>query len=238
MTVYVEYYRVSTAKQGDSGLGLEAQQEAVRQFLKKADRTIRPPFIEIESGKKCDRPQLLAALGVCRDTGATLLVAKLDRLSRDVPFIANLMKSGVPFVAVDRPDADPFRLHIEAAMAEEESRKISERTRAALKAAKARGVKLGGYRGVKPTAEHRAMAVAAKKLAANRAALAVEPVIDEIRNGGVTSLGGIARELNARGVDAVRGGQWSAVQVQRLLARLARIFHEGEGWRICGCGWV
>lgn len=146
MTLYVAYYRVSTDKQGRSGLGLEAQRASVASFLREGDRVISE-FTEVESGRHDNRPQMAAALTACRAHKATLLIAKLDRLSRSVEFIARLMNGDVPFVACDMPHADPFRLHIEAAIAEEERRKISIRIREALAAAKARGVKLGGYRG-------------------------------------------------------------------------------------------
>lgn len=225
MTAYVEYYRVSTDKQGRSGLGLEAQQEAVRRFLRAGDQTIKPPFIEVESGKNDDRPQLHAAMDVCRRMGATLLIAKLDRLARDVAFIATLMKSDVRFVACDMPDADPFRLHIEAAIAEEEARKISHRTKAALAAAKARGVKLGGYRGYDLTEDQRtkgaAMSAQVRADAAAQRAVGLLPVIEGIKAEGITSMGGIAKALNERGIPTARGGQWQAVQVQRLLAAVS-----------------
>lgn len=146
MTAYIAYLRVSTDRQGKSGLGLEAQQEAVSLFAR-GDDAIIATLVEIESGRNSERPQLAAALRQCRQFGATLLIAKLDRLARDVAFVATLMKSDVRFIAADMPEADPFRLHIESAIAEEESRKISARTKAALAAAKARGVKLGGFRG-------------------------------------------------------------------------------------------
>jgi DNA invertase Pin-like site-specific DNA recombinase len=221
MTTYIEYYRVPTNKQGRSGLGMEAQQEAVRQFLKDDDHTIAPPFIEIESGKNDDRPQLLAAMDACRNTGATLLVAKLDRLARDVAFIATMMKSEVSFVACDKPDADPFRLHIEAAIAEEEARKISERTKAALRVAKSRGVVLGGYRGYALSdVDKESGRVASARTRASQAkgfAISLLPVINEIRESGVSSLNGIASVLNQRDIPTARGGVWSAVQVQRIV---------------------
>lgn len=221
MPSYVEYYRVSTDKQGRSGLGLEAQQEAVRRFLREGDQTIKPPFVEVESGKNDDRPQLRAAMEACRKSGATLLIAKLDRLARDVAFIATLMKSDVRFVACDMPDADPFRLHIEAAIAEEEARKISQRTKAALAAAKARGVKLGGYRGYAMSEEERSKGAArsaeVRTDAATKWAVSVLPMVEAIRAEGITSLQGIAKALNERGITTARGGQWQAVQVKRLL---------------------
>jgi DNA invertase Pin-like site-specific DNA recombinase len=224
MTSYVEYFRVSTEKQGRSGLGLEAQQEAVRRFLRDGDQTIKPPFVEVESGKNDDRPQLRAAMDVCRKTGATLLIAKLDRLARDVAFIATLMKSDVRFVACDMPDADPFRLHIEAAIAEEEARRISQRTKAALAAAKARGVKLGGYRGYALSEDQRARgldrsAEVRADAAAQRAA-GLLPVVEAIRAEGTTSMGAIAKALNERHIPTAAGGQWHPMSVSRLLKRL------------------
>lgn len=228
MTSYVEYYRVSTDKQGRSGLGLEAQQEAVRRFLREDDRTIQPPFVEVESGRKTDqdRPQLRSAMEVCRKTGATLLIAKLDRLARDVAFIATLMKSDVRFVACDMPDADPFRLHIEAAIAEEEARKISQRTKAALAAAKARGTKLGGFRGYVPSEEDRAKGLersaTVRAEGANQRASGLLSVVEAIRAEGITSMGGIAKALNDRSIPTAAGGQWHPMSVSRLLKRLDR----------------
>lgn len=133
----ITYYRVSTQRQSDSGLGLDAQRYATENYLKTIGGVIQEEFIEVESGKRSNRPQLLSALRACKETGATLLIAKLDRLARNVHFISGLLESGVRFVAVDMPTADRFTLHIYAAMAEEEGRRISERTRAALAAAKA-----------------------------------------------------------------------------------------------------
>ena len=143
---YVAYYRVSTKKQGASGLGLEAQQKAVRDLAAYHGATIIAEYVEVETGKRADRPKLAEALNHVRTTGAKLIIAKLDRLARNVHFISGLMESRVPFDCADRPGADPFRLHIEAAIAEEEARKISERTKVALERAAARGVKLGSAR--------------------------------------------------------------------------------------------
>ena len=144
---FVAYYRVSTARQGRSGLGLEAQQFAVRQYLNAGAGVLLSEFTEIESGKKVDRAQLDAALAACRVRGATLVIAKLDRLARNVSFIASLMNSGVEFVAVDMPQANRFTVHIMAAMAEHEREMISQRTKVALAEAKRRGAQLGGNRG-------------------------------------------------------------------------------------------
>ena len=220
-TTYVAYLRVSTDKQGQSGLGLEAQQAAISAFLRPGDRLHEPPYVEVESGKRVDRPQLQAALARCRETGATLLIAKLDRLARDVHFIAGLMKEGVPFLAADMPTADPFMLHIYAAVAEEERRTISRRTKAALTAAKARGVKLGGDRGYRPEAPpDAALGVKARQGIADRAAHRATAEIEEARLAGASSLGSIAKSLNERGSRSPGGGAWTATAVKRVLARV------------------
>ena len=218
MTAYIAYYRVSTDRQGRSGLGIEAQREAVKRFVGSADCIIAS-FTEVESGKSADRPQLIAAMGACRKAGATLLIAKLDRLSRDVAFIAGLMKSDVRFIACDMPDADAFRLHIEAAIAEEERRRISGRTKAALKAAKARGVTLGGFRGHVPAVDDRARGRERQREIAQQRAAAILPFITDLRAAGVTSAAAIARALTEKGVATPRGAtSWQPVQVRRLLA--------------------
>src|ERR1700692_210623 len=143
---FVAYYRVSTAQPGSSGLGLEAQHAAVARHIAGAGGELVGEFQEIESGKKNDRPEIAAALAACRVQRATLVIAKLDRLARNVAFISNLMESGVEFVAVDMPQANRFVVHILAAVAEHEAEAISKRTKAALAAAKARGTQLGGRR--------------------------------------------------------------------------------------------
>lgn len=223
MSAYVAYLRVSTQKQGESGLGLEAQAAAIAKHVGGA--TVLARYVEIESGANDERPQLAAALDHARKTGATLLIAKLDRLARDVAFIATLMKSGVRIVACDMPDADTFRLHLEAVLGEEERRKISARTKAALTAAKARGTLLGGFRGYVPTAADRVKAATASAQvrgnAASTRANVLYPIISELRAAGATSLRDLASALNAKGIRTSRGGQWSAVQVQRVLARAA-----------------
>jgi DNA invertase Pin-like site-specific DNA recombinase len=219
---YVAYYRVSTQKQGNSGLGLEAQQAAVRTYLNGGKWKLVGEFTEVETGKRSDRPKLEAALALCRKRKATLVIGKLDRLGRKLAFIANLMDSGVDFVAADCPNDDRFMLHIRAAVAEDEARKISERTKAALAVAKARGVVLGGYRGGPAvlTEQARQAAVEARRGAAADRALEYAEAIEAIRAAGVTSASGIARELNRQGIKAVRGGEWQAVQVQHLLRRM------------------
>lgn len=205
---YVAYYRVSTAKQGTSGLGLSAQEAAVRTFI--AGEPIAA-FTEVESGKRDDRPQLVAALSHAKRHKATLVIAKLDRLARNVHFISGLLKSGVEIRACDIPTANRMVLHIMAAVAEGEREMISERTKAALAAAKARGVRLGTPHTQRLAQERRAAADAqARKLRADVAELWVT---------GITNVREIAAALNARGIPASRGGRWHPTSVQRLLAR-------------------
>ena len=219
---FVSYLRVSTDKQGKSGLGLEAQQTAINAFLQPGDKLLTPPYVEIESGKNSERPQLRAALDHCRRTGATLLIARLDRLARNVRFISSLMEEKVPFLACDMPNATPFMLHVYAAVAEEEARAISRRTKAALAAAKARGVKLGGDRGYRPTTPpNAALGGAAVRLEADHAAHRVAVAIESIRaSSGPLSLHAIAAELGRRGVQTPRDGVWTATAVRRVLARV------------------
>ena len=216
---FVSYLRVSTARQGTSGLGLEAQRAAVAGFLNGGDWTLLQEILEVESGKRNDRPALATALKLCRKHRATLVIAKLDRLARNVAFISNLMESGVEFVAVDMPQANRFVVHILAAVAEQEAEAISKRTKAALAAAKARGTKLGGRR---VSAERFAeIGAAARKGRTAKAATKREeilPTIAKIKEAGATTLRAIAAELNARNIPAVQGGEWSPVQVMRVLS--------------------
>jgi DNA invertase Pin-like site-specific DNA recombinase len=218
---FVAYYRVSTAKQGASGLGLEAQQEAVRSYLNGGRWKMVDEVTEVESGKRNDRPALARALSLCRIHKATLIIAKLDRLARNVNFISNLMESGVEFTAVDFPQANRLTVHILAAVAEHEAAMISARTKAALQAAKARGVALGtpNHALIAQHAEKGTQASAAARSAAARTRAAdILPVIHSVQADGVTTLAGIAETLNGRGIPAPRGGSWSPVQVSRLLA--------------------
>jgi len=217
---FIAYYRVSTKRQGRSGLGLEAQEAAVRDFLNGGNWRLVKEFTEIESGKRTDRPQLEKAFQACRVYGAKLIIAKLDRLARNVAFISNLMESGVEFEAVDFPQANRLTIHIMAAMAEHEAKMISERTKAALAAAKRRGVKLGGDRGARLTAQARAAGRAALQAKAQERADDLAATVKELQAAGCESLRAIADGLEARGIPAARGGTWSAVQVSRLLARL------------------
>ena len=221
---FVSYLRVSTDRQGKSGLGLEAQQTAIDAFLQPGDRLLAPPYIEIEFGKNSDRPQLREAMARCHKTGATLLIARLDRLARNVRFISGLMEEGIQFVACDMPTATPFMLHIYAAVAEEEARAISRRTKAALAAAKARGVKLGGDRGYRPAAPPDGrLGGDAVRLTADQVAHRVSAMIEDIRavHGADISLHAIARALTDRQVATPRGGpSWTATAVRRVLARV------------------
>ena len=213
MTFYVAYYRVSTDRQGRSGLGLDAQRAAVAAYLAGRGELLTE-FTEIESGKKNDRPQLAAALALCRQRRARLIIAKLDRLARNVAFIANLMDSSVDFVACDMPEASRLTLHILAAVAEHEREMISKRTRDALAAAKARGIPLGNPRPA-PALE-KGRATIAIHLASHRAQ--VQPLIVELRRQGL-GLRAIARELNRRGIPTARGKLWEAATVKGVLLK-------------------
>jgi DNA invertase Pin-like site-specific DNA recombinase len=214
---YIAYYRVSTAKQGRSGLGLEGQKAAVLAYLNGGSWSLAAEFTEVESGKRHDnRPELARALDACRLIGATLVVAKLDRLSRNAAFLTNLMESKVPFLCCDNPHATTFNLHILAAVAEHEAKQISARTKVALQAAKERGTKLGGFKGG-PVPDHR-LGVAAKRAKADGFAARVRPTIATLQAEG-KSLHQVAAELTTRGVMTANGGQWNATAVRRLMLR-------------------
>ncbi|MDG4546585.1 MAG: recombinase family protein [Rickettsiales bacterium] len=209
---YIAYYRVSTDKQGKSGLGLEAQKQAVRQYLNGGQWELLEEFVEVESGKKNNRPKLQEAISVCKRMQATLIIAKLDRLARNVHFISGLMESGVDFIAVDNPQANKLMLHMLAAFAEHEREQISQRTKSALQAAKGRGVTLGS--------NGKALA-SQNKQAALDFALSLKSTIDEIRNRGVTTYRAIAEELNRLNIATFHGkGQWYAPAVHKLVKRL------------------
>ena len=219
----VAYYRVSTQRQGRSGLGLEAQRTAVARFAEAEGITLLAEFTEVETGKGADaldrRPQLAAALATARQAKCPVLVAKLDRLSRDVAFIAGLMAQRVPFIVAELgSDADPFMLHLYAALAEKERRQISERTRSALASRKLQGTKLGN-----PTSAGQAAATGrdVQTRAADRFAESVIPIIASLRKSGVTSLRALAIALNNRGIRTARGGEWQVSNVRNVLARAA-----------------
>lgn len=220
----IAYLRVSTARQGQSGLGLAAQRAAVDAHASISGRSIVAEFVEVESGGKADRPQLALALEACRLRRAILVIAKLDRLARNVAFIANLMDGGVEFLACDMPHANRLTLHIMAAMAEYERRVISDRTKAALAAAKARGVKMGNPKGAAHLLVH-CRAAAASSATTRRAkaldmAAALASILDELRSQGVEGATETAAELNKRGIPTPRGGCWHPTQVQRVRQRL------------------
>jgi len=218
----VGYYRVSTTQQGSRGLGIEAQKEAIKRFCEAEAIQVVAEFTEVETGKGADaldrRPQLKAALAAAKRAKCPVVVAKLDRLSRDVHFISGLMTEKVAFITVELgADADPFMLHLYAALAEKERALISARTKAALAAKKAQGFKLGNPR-LAETAHP--FAHAASRAAADRFAANVLPIIREIQlAGATTTLRDIAAALNARGVRTARGGQWYAATVANLLRR-------------------
>jgi DNA invertase Pin-like site-specific DNA recombinase len=218
---FVAYYRVSTVRQGRSGLGLEAQRKAVADHLNGGKWELVAEFTEVESGKRNDRPELARALDLCRKQKATLVIAKLDRLARNVHFISGLMQSGVDFVAVDMPQANRLTVHILAAVAEHERDMIAARTKAALAAAKARGKLLGWANPARQDERVRASAngAAGNRARADRFASNVLPIVRQIKDAGIGTLEGIASALNARGVATARGGAWYPATVRNLLAR-------------------
>ena len=218
---FVAYFRVSTDRQGRSGLGLEAQRASVDTYLNGGNWKLLGDFTEVESGRRKDRPQLLAALELCRRQKATLVIAKLDRLARNVAFISALLESKVKFVAVDMPEADNTFLQMVAVFAEWEARKISERTKAALAAAKSRGKKLGWSM---PSRRHQQRPAAQRGAKTNQAravqfAANVLPVVDSIKRAGIVSRHGIAKALNDRGISTARGGRWYATSVRNVESR-------------------
>ena len=208
---FITYFRVSTDRQGRSGLGLDAQREAVGQFLVGRGAIVIDEFLEIESGGKDDRPKLKEALAACQRTKSTLLIAKLDRLARSVAFIANLMNSNTDFVACDMPHASRLVLHVMAAFAEHERQIIGERTKAALAAAKARGVRLGAN-GIVLAERHKAEAATYS--------LSVKNPFMSAMDSGAKTTRQIANWLNAAGIPSRQGGQWHPANVARTLGRL------------------
>jgi DNA invertase Pin-like site-specific DNA recombinase len=219
-TKLVPYYRVSTKRQGESGLGLEGQVAAVEAFARDQGAEIVRAYREVESGKRADRPELLKAIAHAKRSKATLIIAKLDRLARNVHFLSGLMESGVDFVACDNPHANRLTIHILAAVAEDEAKRISERTRAALVAYKARGGRLGSPENLndQAMAKGRRMGVEAVKANANAAYTDLAPMVAELRAEGL-SLRQIADRLNADGQTTRRGAAWNQVQVKRVLDR-------------------
>ena len=220
----IAYRRVSTARQGASGLGLEGQEAAVTEYARATGGNVLRAYTEVETGKRSDRPELARALADCKRSRAVLVIAKLDRLARNVHFLSGLMEAGAEFVAVDMPSANRLTLHIMAAVAEDEAKRISERTKAALAAYKARGGVLGAARpgayrlkgGANPKAAKRAGEAATAK--AKEAYADLAPTIATMRAEGL-SLRQIAARLNTEGHTTRRGKKWNQVQVRRVLAK-------------------
>lgn len=235
---FVSYLRVSTEKQGRSGLGIEAQRKAVTDYLNGGRWNLITEVVEHESGKRADRPKLAEALRLCRLHGATLVIARLDRLSRNAAFLLNLRDAGVRFVAADMPEANEMVVGIMGVVAQAERERISKNTKAALAhkrefydkltdkqrqdlRAAGRATQLGGNRGVIPSAQAQAKGGAAMKAKAQHQAADLLPVIAEIRAAGASSLQQVANALNERGIPAARGGQWAPAQVLRVERRAA-----------------
>lgn len=225
MKKFIAYYRVSTKRQGQSGLGLEAQVEAVRAYLSGVGGELLASYEEVESGRKSKRPELLKAIAHARAARAVLVVAKLDRLSRNMAFTSMLMESGLEFVCCDNPHTNKFTIHILAAMAQYEAEVISKRTKEALAAYKVRGGKLGAHRpGFVPLAAEKVRAVQGLASAGNVEAAAKHvkdllPKIREWRFGLGLSLRGVADRLNAEGYVTRAGKPWTGVQVYRVLGK-------------------
>jgi DNA invertase Pin-like site-specific DNA recombinase len=219
----VAYIRVSTAQQGRSGLGIEAQRDAIQRFAAAEGLELVAEFVEIETGKGSDaldrRPQLAASLSAARRSACPVVVAKLDRLSRDVAFIAGLMAQRVPFIVVDLgSNPDPFMLHLWAALAEKERNVIAQRTRDALAQAKANGKQLGNRTNL---AEAQAIGRQVVADQAQQRAENILPVIREIQGAGCSTLREIAEVLNQRGIQTARGAEWTAMAVKRVMDRAA-----------------
>ncbi|MDP2852125.1 MAG: recombinase family protein [Gallionella sp.] len=214
---FIAYHRVSTQKQGLSGLGLEAQKQTVLTYLNGGNWELVQEFVEVETGKGADaldrRPQLKAAIDACKKQKATLIIAKLDRLARNVHFISGLLESGVDFVCADMPQANKVMLQMYSVMAEWERDQISARTKAALQAAKARGVILGaaGATNLKPNIE-------ARQKAADEFANKLKGIIEGMKAQGLSQRAMLG-ELNGLGIKTAKGGEWSLVQLQRVMAR-------------------
>lgn len=214
---FIAYYRVSTAKQGRSGLGMDAQRAAVTAYLNGGAWRLLGEYAEVETGKDNSRPQLARAMEACRLKGATLVIAKLDRLSRDAAFLIGLEASGVDFIAADMPNANRLTVRLMAVLAQEEREMISTRTKDALKAAKARGVTLGGWKGG-PVVDG-LMGAAANRAKAAAFAADVGPMVRDMTARGM-SLRQIAAELTTDGIRTPRGGAWTAAAVRSVLLRM------------------
>jgi DNA invertase Pin-like site-specific DNA recombinase len=217
---FIAYYRVSTRRQGASGLGLDAQRQAVTAYLAGRGQLIAEVTeVEHATRRGNNRPALASALAQCRVHAATLVIAKLDRLARNVAFVSNLMESGVEFTACDFPQANRLTIHVLAAVAEHEAVMISERTKVALAAAKRRGLSLGGDRGNTRLIYRKGAQASARVRGeqSHRRAADLMPVIEALKTAGAVTLREIAAGLNQRGIPTARGGEWSAVQVSRIM---------------------
>lgn len=224
---FVSYLRVSTSSQGRSGLGLAAQRDAVEAFVAQHGGTLVAEFTEIESGRRDDRPELAKAMKQARLTGARLIVAKMDRLSRSAGFLMNLQESGVPFVAADLPAMTELMVGVLSLLAREEVRLTSTRTKAALSVARTRlaeqGLRLGNPAGAEPlrrAGKGNSAAVAAIRAAADQRAQELGDIISDIEASGFTSNRGIAKELNRRGILSARRSHWSDTTVSRVRRRI------------------
>lgn len=220
----VSYIRVSTTRQGASGLGIEAQRAEIAAYAATQNAEVTAEFVEIESGKKNDRPELARAIREARLTGAKLVIARLNRLSRNAAFLLNLRDSGVDFVAADMPNANSMTVGVMALVAQEEREAISRNTKAALRAAKARGQRLGNPNGaaaLRRADRGNTDAVEAVKARADARAHAIVDVLEELERRGFTTLQAIADELNRRGIETPRKGRWHVTSVARLKQRLA-----------------
>lgn len=220
-TQYVAYCRVSTAKQGQSGLGLEAQRSTIQSFVQAEKGEVIAEYVEVESGRSKTRKALLQALAHTRATKAKLIIAKLDRLARNLSFTAALMESGVEFVCCDLPYANKFTIHVMAALAEMEAEMISVRTKAALAEAKKRGVRLGNPKLAQVRGSPKAASKAWQEKVAGRS-LAYLGAILEAKSQGVKTLQGIADHLNQKGVLTPDGHRWHPTSIKRLLSRLGQ----------------
>lgn len=229
---FVSYLRVSTDKQGRSGLGLEAQRDAVARYLNGGNWKLIAEYVEVESGKRNSRPQLQAAISHAKATGAKLVIARLDRLARNLHFVSSLQERGVDFVAADMPDANRLTIHIIAAVAEAVGRTISENTKNALAAARARGVKLGNPNGARALLGKQVgnrEAVTRLKADAQQRADDLRGIVEGLRARGSYSVRTLAAELTAQGIPAPRGDTWHPTAVARLLMRLSTTSSRSEG---------
>jgi DNA invertase Pin-like site-specific DNA recombinase len=220
----LSYFRVSTASQGASGLGLDAQKRAVNDLCKARNARVVASFKEVETGKRDDRPELAKAMHLAKVTGATLCIAKLDRLSRNAAFLLNLRDSGVKFICADMPDANDLTIGILALVAQQEREAISKRTKDALREARERGTRLGNPNGadaLRRAAKGNTAAIQVVREKASKRANDLRDIVADIKANGINTLHGIADELNAREMLTPRGAQWHPTSVGRLLERIA-----------------